>query len=357
MEAAGISLEKCGAFAPRFFAEGSRRVLDKESYVLRLAGAAAVCLAVMILAGPLGRLMSIPEIASLVVYLETGRVVKLQLTPPAETLLPETLPQATEAPIEKPVFLPEDAQQLRISYHWDCELDTQALLLSELSWDLTDPGPQVLILHSHATESYTPTQEEPYTPSSEYRTLDPEHNMLRVGSALKAALESRGIGVILDTTLHDYPSYPDAYIRSRETAQRILEEYPTISLVLDLHRDAAELEGGGQLGTHISLNGKDCAQLMLVVGTNGSGRQHPNWRENMALALKLQTQLEKLYPGACRPIGCRRERFNQDLSPGALLIEIGAAGDTLEEALNTVEILAEAIETLARGTATENSTN
>lgn len=331
--------------------------MDREKYGLRLALALAGCLAALNFAGPLARLLSVPEVASLVLYLETGRVVKLQLTPPEETRPPETALPTTETVAPKPVFGPEDAERIEIRYNWDCRLDTQAMLMSELQWDLTEPGPQVLILHSHATESYTPTAGEPYNASSSYRTLDSDHNMLRVGAALEQALKNRGIGVIRDTTLHDHPDYTDSYVRSRETAQKYLEKYPGISLVLDLHRDAASLDGGGQLSTHATVNGQDAAQIMLVVGTNAGGRNHPRWEENMALALKLHAQLEKQHPGLCRPIGCRTERFNQDLSPGALLVEIGAAGDTLEEALVTVEALAEAVFALALGTATTSSTN
>lgn len=330
---------------------------DREKYGLRLVVACLGCLAALHLAGPLAQLLSVPEVASLVLYLETGRVVKLQLTPPEETKEPEATPPTTEPEAQKPVFYPEDADLIQIRYHWDCELDTQAMLLTELEWDLTEAGPQVLILHSHATESYTPTARESYTASGSFRTLDSEHNMLRVGAALEAALEARGIGVIRDTTLHDHPDYTDAYIRSRETVQSYLKAYPSISLVLDLHRDAANLDSGGQLTTHATVNGQNAAQIMLVVGTNAGGRSHPRWEENMALAVKLHAQLEKQYPGLCRPLECRTERFNQDLSTGALLVEIGAAGDTLEEALVTAEALAEIIFSLAFGTATKGSTN
>ena len=330
-------------------------MFHREKYGLRLTLAVVVCLAALQLAGPLGRLLAKPEMVSLILYLETGRVVKLQLTPPEETTETTEAPKETEA--FKPSFSASDAEGIQIHYHWDCELDTSAMLLQELNWDLTAEGPQVLILHSHATESYTPTEAEAYEASGTYRTLDPRHNMLRVGQALEEALEARGIGVIRDTTLHDHPEYNDAYIRSRETVQKILEENPAISLVLDLHRDAADMNSGGQLQTHAVVNGQDGAQIMLVVGTNAGGRTHPQWEENMALALKLYAQLEKENPGLCRPLGCRTERFNQDLSTGALLVEVGAAGDTLEEALVTVEALADAIVSLALGTVTAGSTS
>ena len=77
---------------------------------------------------------------------------------------------------------------------------------------------------------------------------------------------------------------------------------------------------------------------------------HPKWQENMSLAVKLHAQLEKTCPGICRPISLRSQRFNQDLSTGALSIEVGAAGNTRQEALGGAEILAQAIIALSRGT-------
>ena len=318
---------------------------------------AVICVAAMQLLSPLMAILSKPEVAQFLVYLETGRVVKLQLDPPIETEPPETEP-ASPTPQQEPLVLSAaDAQLIDIYYHWECQLDTQAMLLSELDWDLTDQGPKVLILHSHATESYTQTAQNRYEESSEYRTLDPDHNMLRVGQALAQALEARGIGVIHDTTLHDHPSYTDAYIRSRETARQYLAQYPSICLVLDLHRDAAEMDGGGQLTTYAQVDGKDSAQIMLVVGSNAGGREHPGWQENMSLALKLHATLEKQNPGICKPMGLRTERFNQDLCSGALLVEIGAAGDTLEDAITAAEALAAGIYALALGATTTASTN
>ena len=331
--------------------------LNKKEHFIRFGLLMTAGLLGVQLAVPVAQILAKPEVASLLVYLETGRVVKLQLEPPQETSPPDT---ATEAPIperEKLTFAPQDAGLIQVSYSWNCQLDIPTMLLSELKWDLTEQNPTVLILHSHATESYTQTADAFYEASSYYRTLDEAHNMLRVGQALAEALEAHGIGVIHDTTLHDHPSYTDAYIRSRETVQKYLEAYPTIALVLDLHRDAAEMDGGGQLSTHAQVNGRDSAQIMLVVGSNAGGRIHPRWQENMALALKLQTALEKRHPGLCRPIVVRTERFNQDLSSGALLVEIGAAGDTLEEALQAAEALAEGIYDLSLGTVTEYSTS
>ena len=309
---------------------------------------------------PLERLLSDPEAVSLLLYLETGRVVDLT---PQQT---ETKPQETEPAETTGVTLPapmglcfteEDAALIQVSNFSHYTVDIPSLLSTRLQWDLTEDSPKVLILHTHATESYTQTAQFSYTPSAAYRTLDTGYNMIRVGQALKEALEQKGITVIHDTTLHDYPSYNDAYIQSRKTAQQWLTLYPSISLVIDLHRDAAGDSTVKQLSTGTVVDNTRTAQLMLVVGSNAGGRQHPNWKTNFALAAKLHAQLEKRFPGICRPISFRTERFNQDLSAGALLIEVGGAGDTLEEALAATEFLAEGIWDLAFGTVTEDSTS
>ena len=100
------------------------------------------------------------------------------------------------------------------------------------------------------------------------------------------------------------------------------------------------------------VDGQQIAQLMLVVGTDAGGLDHPNWENNMALAVRLQTMLERLCPGICRPFSFRTQRFNQDLSSGALIVEIGAAGNTREEALRATEYLAQAIIALSYGSGT-----
>ena len=335
---------------------------DIKEKIIRFCLAVALCVFMAVMMGylvqPIQRIFSHPEAASLLIYLETGRVVKPQkpqiLQPaPEETIQPtQDMEQGTGISFEK-----TDAELIQVSNFSRYVLDVEALLMTDLTWDLTREQPQVLIVHSHATESYTQTQQFSYTPSAAYRTLDTHYNMVRVGQALQEALEAKGIGVIHDKTLYDHPSYNDAYIQSREGVQMWLEQYPSISLVIDLHRDAAGDSAVGQLKTQVTIDGKSSAQLMMVVGSNAGGRQHPNWKDNLALAVKLHAQLEKRFPGICRPISFRTERFNQDLSSGALLIEVGAAGDTLEDALAAAEFLAEGISDLAQGTVTAGSTS
>lgn len=317
-----------------------------------------------------------PEVASFLLYMQTGKVVRYcpdepespvpeQTFPPEQTQLPEQTfsPTQTQQPEQtlsaetaRPQFYREDAALIEIRNQCGYDADVSAMLLSELQWDLTKNGPAVLIVHTHATESYTKTAGNPYTESSAYRTLDTQYNMVSIGSRIAEALRAGGIEVIHDTTLHDHPSYTAAYGNSRAAIEDYLQQYPSIRVVLDIHRDAADLEAG-QLTTEAVVDGKHSSQLMMVVGTDANGLYHPSWTENMALAIKLTALLEKRWPGLTRPISFRSQRFNQDLSTGAMLVEVGAAGDSHEQALTAADALAEGLLALCRGTATADSTN
>lgn len=293
--------------------------------------------------------------ASFLMYLETGRIARY--VPPGETLPPgaDVPPEATAPPsptvpaAARPAFSPEDAELVDLRNQCGYEPDVQALLLEALAWELRGDAPAVLIVHTHASECYTKGPGEDFSYSSNYRTLDEDYNLLSVGDRVAEILEAGGVKVLHDRTLHDQPSYNAAYDNSRASVEAYLAEHPSIRMVLDIHRDAAET-GNGQLRTEAVVDGRPSAQLMMVVGTDASGLFHPQWQENMALAIKLTAQLEKTWPGLTRPISFRAQRFNQDLSTGAMLVEVGAAGNSHEEALTAAEALAKAILALASGT-------
>ena len=334
--------------------------MEQKRQMIRIGAAAAVCAAVLYLAGgamaeQLLALLKKPGVISFLVYLETGRVITTPFVWEMPSVDPPPADSGQQSQLQRPSFQAQDAQLVQINSQCGYSVDAQALLCKPLSWDLTRDGPAVLILHTHATESYTPAGEDVYQASSAYRTLDEDYNMLRVGDRLAQLLRRQGIQVLHDRTLHDHPSYNGSYGAARNTIEQYLKEYPSIRMVLDIHRDAAELAGGVQLTTNAVVDGKASSQLMMVVGSDAGGLYHPGWQENMALALKLHTVLEKNNPGLCRPISFRTERFNQDMTPGAMLIEVGAAGDTLQQALTAAEALAEGIIQLARGTATADS--
>ena len=327
--------------------------MDHPHNSLRVGAAAVLCALVFRLfsSGVLDNVISWvtqPNIAAFLIYLETGRDVRFSasqevfLVFPAESA-PPRLPEETTAPTEPVLPSFSDTGLTEMYYANKVQPDIEALLRQSLSWDLTGTEPTVLILHTHSTESYTKSGES-YVETSSWRTLDENYNMLSIGAHVAQILAKNGITAIQDRSLHDYPSYNGSYVDARESIQYYLEEYPTIKLVLDLHRDASD-GANGQLRTAATVNGQTSAQLMLVLGTN-----HDDWEDNLSLGLKLQAQLETQNPGITRPTVLRTARFNQDLCPGALLVEVGAAGNTHQEALLAAEALADAILALAKGT-------
>ncbi len=324
--------------------------MDQQHRALRLGLAAILCgfvfrLCAMGLPEKLAQRLTQADAAAFLVYLETGRDVRF--SPSLEAFSPDFMESpapAAQEPTEAALPAFSDAQQVEVYNASGKSPDTAALLAQPLTWALDTGEPTVLILHTHATESYT-KQGESYEESASWRTLDEDYNMLSIGAAVAALLEENGITVLQDRTLHDYPSYNGSYSDARQTLREYLEEYPSIQLVLDLHRDAAG-SGDSQLRTAVSIGGTTSAQLMLVLGAN-----HENYEQNLSLALKLHAQLEAQCPGITRPLQLRGARYNQDLCPGALLIEVGAAGNTHDEALLAAQELARAIVALAHGTA------
>ena len=321
--------------------------------VLR-TGAAAIALAVVLkifTSVPLPtKLFNAQSVSRWVIYLETGRI--LAETVPATQATEPTPTVIEKEPPEEPrrlSFSPSDGDLVNIRSSWDCALTPRELIMEPLNWDLTGDEPTVLIYHTHAMESYTPQTGEDYTEEVPFRTADLDYNMVSIGTRLAELLENAGISVLHDTTLHDAASYNGSYASSRETVEKYLAQYPSIRLVLDIHRDAAEDGSGHQVATTAETAQGDTARLMLVLGSEAGGLYNPNWQENYALAVKLQAVLEQKSPGLCRELHLTDQRYNQDLSPGALLIEVGAAGNSHDEALRAMTPLAEAIAALSKG--------
>lgn len=308
---------------------------------------------------PLTRLPSKGWPLQALVFLQTGRWVRLpeqnlsanmptEPTEPVATTPPTDQTQPTSPQTPGLTVTGEDMSYIQVSYGCQYRPELEKLLTKPLSWDLRSQEPTVLILHTHATECYTPAAGEEVLFSGDYRTQDREQNMIFIGQQVADILRAGGIGVIHDTTLHDSPSYEDAYASAREAIQDYLDQYPSIALVLDLHRDATG-GGGPQLVTTATVGGRTSAQLMLVVGSDAGGSHHDNWQENLALALKLQAVLEWENPGLCRDLNFRSQRFNQDLTPGSLIVEVGAAGNTRAEAALAAKALAQGVLALANG--------
>ena len=232
--------------------------------------------------------------------------------------------------------------------HTDYALDIDELLAAAPTVTADAPGPQVLIFHSHATEAYTPTGTDMYEESDSYRTLNTEQNMVRVGEEMVKIFEAAGIEVIHDTTLYDYPSYNEAYNRSSQGVAHWLEEYPSIQLVLDVHRDALAASDGTIYKT-VAGTVEDCAQVMMVMGSDAMGQEHPDWRVNLSLAVRIQKALTEKWSTLARPVVLRTSRFNQHQSPGEILLEVGTHGNTLQEAITAARLFARTVADLMTG--------
>lgn len=228
---------------------------------------------------------------------------------------------------------------LELSNATDININPNDYLGKKLSFSLDKQGPQILIVHTHTTESYS---EETYLKNASDRNLDESKNIVAVGEAMAEAFKKNGIDVYHDKTVHDYPSYNGAYQRAMTTIRGDLEAYHGIKVVLDVHRDGITKEDGTKVKLLTNINGVNTAQVMLVVGTNAN-LPHDNWQENFKFAVKIQAKAIEMYPTLMRQINLRKERFNEQMTPGSLIVEVGTNGNTLEEALAGGQFIAEVI--------------
>ena len=200
--------------------------------------------------------------------------------------------------------------------------------------------PQVLIMHTHTTESY---QQNNHDPDYTYRTTDSSLNMTAVGDAMADTFEKMGIRVYHDTTVHDHPSYNGSYDRSRVTVEEILQKHPSIKVVLDVHRDAIERDDGSIIAPTAVIGRKTSAQVMLICGCDDGTMNMPNCMKNLSTAAFFQQSMESTHNGLTRPVLFDYRHYNQDMTTGSLLLEVGGHGNTLEEAIYAGELAAEGI--------------
>lgn len=209
--------------------------------------------------------------------------------------------------------------------------------------------PQVLIIHTHTTEGYLTYDTGYYNPADIERTFDTKRNVCAAGEALKAALEKQGIVTVHDTTVHDNPQYTGAYSRSESTVKALLKKYPTVKVVLDLHRDAVMPNDDTHVKPTAKVDGKNAAQMMIIAGVvSTNALPHPNWQENFHFALQLQKALESTYPDLMRPLYLVGSRYNQHLSKGYLLVEVGTDVNTVAEAEYSATLLGNTIAKLLK---------
>ena len=227
----------------------------------------------------------------------------------------------------------------------DLKINLKDFVNGKIGIDIEKNGkPQVLILHTHATESYLRHSETYYTEKDTSRNTDNAYNMVALGKIMADKLNAAGIVTLHDTTQHDNPSYSESYTRSAQTINSYLKKYPSIKVVIDLHRDALSENDTDKVKLTTEIGGKKAAQVMLVMGSqSGNVTNFPNWKENLKLATKLQQTIEVMYPSLARSIHFMSKNYNESLSTGSMLIEIGTDGNTFDEAKYSAELLSNAL--------------
>ena len=199
----------------------------------------------------------------------------------------------------------------------------------------------VIIFHTHTCESYTPSEQYPYQQTGNFRTTDLNYTVSRVGDELTNYLLGFGFNVNHDKTYHDYPAYTGSYTRSLQSVENDLKTFSS-DIIIDLHRDA--IGSKSNYDPSVKIGDDVAAQLMFVIGTNGGGLYHPNWKSNLQFAIELQQKANEMYPGLFKPMIVRNSRYNQHLGKAACIIEVGATGNTLEQCLNSMKYLSKVLE-------------
>ena len=259
---------------------------------------------------------------------------------------PLPLPPEEDSSVVAQTFMPTTSQtylragDIYVANRAGREVDMAVLAAAPVNITLGQ-GPQILIVHTHGSEAYTQSGADVYQESDPYRTTDCNYNVVRVGEEMARVFQEYGFSVIHDTNLYDYPVYSGAYDRSLEAVERWVSQYPSIQIILDVHRDALAAEDGTIYKAVSREEGQQVAQVMLVVGTDSAKYYHPLWQENLTFAMRLQQQLLDDYESLARPMVLRSSRYNQQMSVGSLLIEVGTHGNTLEEAVAGARLFAE----------------
>lgn len=212
-------------------------------------------------------------------------------------------------------------------------VDINSLLDADVPLKNSDGEPLVLIVHTHTTESYTPSEKYNYIPEANARTTNPDFNITQVGREFAKGLNEAGISVIHDTTVNDYPSYNGSYSKTLGVIESYLKKYPSIQIVIDIHRDSMTAADGTKYKVATDIDSAKVAQLMIIMGSSEGGLSHPGWQENLKLGLKLQRQLNSDYNNIARPFSIRKERFNTHATKGSMIVEIGTDANTLDEAI------------------------
>lgn len=227
----------------------------------------------------------------------------------------------------------------------DLDIDIKSLLAASLPYKIEKNGePQVLIMHTHTTESFLLEDKDSYTSADASRSQNSKQNMVALGEKVASILNAAGINTVHDKTVHDYPEYNGSYTRSAATVKKQLKAHPSIKVVIDMHRDAIAGDGTDKVKPVVEINGKKAAQVMLVMGSqNGTVKNHPDWKENLKLAVRLQQQLESAYPTLARALSLMPRLYNQNLTTGSILLEMGTEANSFDEVMYSAELVGNAL--------------
>ena len=247
-----------------------------------------------------------------------------------------------------PYSAPSSYNNTYMKNNTELNIDIKGLLAAELPYKIEKSDlVQVLIMHTHTTESFMTTDSDCYDDTFTSRSRDENLNMVKIGNIVAEKLNAAGIKTLHDTTQHDYPEYNGSYSRAAETICSYLKKYPGIKIVMDLHRDAISSNDTDKVKVVTEINGKKAAQVMIVMGSqSGNVKNFPDWQENLKLALRLQQTLEVMYPTLARPLSLNSKNYNESLTTGSVLIEFGTDANTLEEACYSAEMVGNAAASL-----------
>ena len=184
--------------------------------------------------------------------------------------------------------------------------------------------PTVMILHTHGSEAYVDQKGG--------RSEDTDHNIVHIGDILTEILQDSGIGVVHCRTVIDVPSYNQSYNRAMRIIDAQMKKTPSVKVILDLHRDSMITASGTEYKVVSEIGGQPCVQLMMVIGTNAGGLHHPNWKKNLNFAVNLQKRILDSYPTLMRPVNLRKQRFNEHVTTGSMIVECGTSANTIQEA-------------------------
>ncbi len=255
-----------------------------------------------------------------------------------------TLEEKDEEGTDKNDIVKHD--KLEVHNYTSFKIDIAQLLKEPFKINFSKKGPKALIYHTHTSESYVLREKDLGKKGVAAYNKDPRYSVVRVGEELARNLKKYGIDVLHNGTVHD-TNFPASYGASLKTLQKYVKSYPSLKIMFDIHRDG--LGNGEKLRITTKINGKNAAQVMLVVGTNGNGLPHPQWKENLKFALRLQEVLNSKYPGLARPILISKNRYNQQMTNETLIIEIGGDGNLLSESIESTKYVAEAVNTVING--------